>query len=44
MTPSAPPPTSEASRDRELGRVLEAAIEALPDPFRAVFVLRRSRR
>jgi len=26
--------------DRELGRVLEAAIEALPDPFRAVFVLR----
>ncbi len=26
--------------DHELGRVLEAAIEALPDPFRAVFVLR----
>src|SRR5262245_26727948 len=26
--------------DRELVRVLEAAIEALPDPFRAVFVLR----
>ncbi len=26
--------------DRELGRMLEAAIEALPDPFRAVFVLR----
>jgi len=26
--------------DRELGRVLETAIEALPDPFRAVFVLR----
>jgi len=26
--------------NRELGRVLEAAIEALPDPFRAVFVLR----
>ena len=25
---------------RELGRMLEAAIEALPDPFRAVFVLR----
>ena len=26
--------------DREVGRLLEAAIEALPDPFRAVFVLR----
>src|SRR5438093_1123988 len=26
--------------DRELGRLLEIAIAALPDPFRAVFVLR----
>lgn len=34
------PTPEQAVSDRELGSVLERAIDALPEPFRAVFVLR----
>ena len=39
LASSAPGPEQRAS-DRELGAALETAIDALPDAFRAVFVLR----
>ena len=38
--PSRTPSPEEHASDRELGAVLERAVNALPDAFRAVFVLR----